>query len=304
MIFDRALPTSAPPRRYCLVILFFLFWAGDGIAQQQVTYPRPESDSDQRASYPVALLKLCERKTNHKFNLRPSPFRSQQDRSLRQLSQGDGIDIVWALTTKERETNLLPVRIPIDKGLIGWRLLLVRSQDKGSFATIHSATDLGKLLAVQGHDWPDVDVLKANHLKVTTGTTYEGLFRMLSVGHAQYFPRSITEVWPELNSHPDLSLEVEPSLIIHYPSALYFFVNKKNHELAEILETCLKHSISDGSFDELFEKYFGEAIVRSQLDKRTVIELNNPTLPEATPINTRHYWYTTGRGTQQEATHK
>ncbi len=293
MIFDRAFITAGSLQLGCLAFLFFL-WTSNCAAQQLVTYPRPESAGDQRTSYPLALLKLCERKTDNKFNLRPSPFRSQQDRSLRQLSQDEGIDIVWALTTKDREANLLPVRIPIDKGLIGWRLLLVRSQDKSRFVNVNSAAELGKLLAVQGHDWPDVDVLKANHLKVTTGTTYEGLFKMLSVGHVQYFPRAITEVWPELNSHPDLSLEVEPSLVIHYPSALYFFVNRKNQALADTLEACLKQSISDGSFDELFQRYYGEAITQSQLNKRTVIDLSNPTLPEATPINHPDYWYATG----------
>jgi len=292
MMLDHAPTKAGLFRLYYLVIP--VLCCCNCMAQTLVTYPRPESASDQRTSYPVALLKLCESKTDHKFSLRPSPFRSQQARSLRQLSLDEGIDIVWALTTKDRETNLLPIRIPIDKGLIGWRLLLIRAQDKSRFANINSAAELGKLLAVQGHDWPDVDILKANHLKVTTGTTYEGLFKMLSVGHVQYFPRAATEIWPELNSHADLPIEVEPSLVIHYPSALYFFVSKKNKELAETLEACLIQSISDGSFDNLFTSYYGEAIARSQLNKRKIIELGNPTLPEATPINNRRYWYATG----------
>lgn len=294
MIFNRAFIKASTPPRLCYLAIFLLLWINNCAAQQPVTYPRPESAKDQRTSYPLALLKLCERKSQQKFSLRPSSFLSQQDRSLRQLALGQGIDVAWAFTTKEREDNLLPIRIPIDKGLIGWRLLLIRSQDKNRFATIDNAAELGKLLAVQGHDWPDVDILRANHFKVTTGATYEGLFKMLSVGHVQYFPRAITEVWPELKAHTDLSLEVEPSLVLHYPSALYFFVNKKNHALADTLEACLTQSISDGSFDELFQGYYSEAIARSQLDKRTVIELRNPTLPEATPINNRNYWYATG----------
>lgn len=280
--------------RFCLTILLLLCWSNSCVAQYVVTYPSPESSDDQRTSYPVALLKLCESKSGDKFTLRPSPFRSQQNRSLRQLSLGLGIDIAWALTNAERESNLLPVRIPIDKGLIGWRLLLVRSQDKNLFSNIHSSSALGALLAVQGHDWPDVDVLKANNMKVTTGTTYEGLFKMLSVGHGHYFPRAATEIWPEANTHADLGIEVEPSLVIHYPSALYFFVSRKNQELATILEACLKESIADGSFDELFRRYYGPALAKSELEKRTVIELQNPTLPEATPINNPNYWYSTG----------
>jgi hypothetical protein len=291
MIFDHR-------HKLTLIWLFaaalLLSFASRCAADQVITYPRPESAADQRASYPVALLQLCESKSNSTFSLRPSSFRSQQGRSLRQLSQGDGIDIVWAITTREREDNLLPVRIPIDKGMIGWRLLLVRSEDKTLFSQVRTAVDLGKLLAVQGHDWPDVEVLAANRMRVTTGATYEGLFKMLTFGHAQYFPRAVTEIWPELDSHSDLPLEVEPSLVIHYPSALYFFVNKKNHQLANTLETCLKQSIKDGSFDSLFERYYGEAIARAQLPRRNIIKLTNPTLPEATPLKNPDYWYTTG----------
>lgn len=294
VIYKTFINADPLPCFLCLVIPL-LYWANNCIAQQLVTYPLPESVSDQRTVYPVALLKLCERKTQQKFSFQPSRLRSQQDRNLRQLSTGEGIDIVWTMTTKEREANLLPIRIPIDKGLLGWRLLLVRSQDKDLFNNINSTAGLSKLLAVQGHDWPDVDVLKANNLKVTTGSTYEGLFKVLGAGHVQYFPRAITEVWGELNSHQDLSLEVEPSLVLHYPSAIYFFVNKKNQALADSLDACLKQSISDGSFDELFQRHYGSVIAQSHLDRRKVIELSNPTLPEATPINNSNYWYVTRR---------
>jgi hypothetical protein len=295
MMFSQAFHKSATLVSGCLTLLFAFCWTSQCAAQSLVTYPRPESLSDQRTSYPVALLKLCERKANHSFSLRPSPFRSQQDRSLRQLSQAQGIDIVWALTTEEREQNLRPIRIPIDKGLIGWRLLMIRSKDALRFADVSSLGELSELLAVQGHDWPDVEVLRANHLKVTTGTTYEGLFKMLSFGHAQYFPRAVSEIWPELESHNDLMLAVEPNLVIYYPSALYFFVNKNNEPLAKTLEGCLEQAISDGSFEELFQRYYSDALARSQLDKRITIELKNPGLPKATPLDQPRYWYRTGK---------
>ena len=38
-------------------------------------------------------------------------------------SQGT-VDICWTMSTDERETQILPIRIPIDKGLIGWRIAL------------------------------------------------------------------------------------------------------------------------------------------------------------------------------------
>jgi hypothetical protein len=142
-------------------------------SQQTVIYPRPESVTDVRSSYPVALLQKCEQQFSELFTLRPSKVHTQQGRSLRQLVADKEMDVVWALTNQEREKTLLPVRIPIDRGLIGWRLLLIKATNEALFNNITSAEQLSKLVAGQGHDWPDVEVLRANHLTVSTSSTYQ-----------------------------------------------------------------------------------------------------------------------------------
>ena len=43
--------------------------------------------------------------------------------------------------------------------------------------------------------------------------------------------------------------------------------------------------ISEGSFDRIFLKHNGEAIVRSQMGRRRVIEIPNPDLPTGTPTD-------------------
>ncbi|HWV16024.1 MAG TPA: hypothetical protein VN030_11405 [Cellvibrio sp.] len=268
--------------------------------QQTVIYPRPESQGDVRANYPVAVLQLCEKKSNQAFLLKPSKVSSQQGRSIRQLIKGIDMDIIWALTTEERENALLPIRIPIDRGLLGWRMLLIRKADSDLFQTVTSREQLAALLAGQGHDWPDADVLRANQFRVATSSTYEGLFLMLARGHIQYLPRSISEIWPELNSHSDLNLQVQTHLMIHYPAAFYFFVNKNNTQLASILTGCLQTASQDGSLRALFNQYFRNAIVEADFAHKTIIALDNPQLPEATPLTTREYWFSPEEMLQNE----
>jgi len=272
-------------------ILIALLFATNAFCQQTVVYPRPESEDDVRSSYPVMLLQQCERKNPRLISLKPSNVSTQQGRSLRQVANNSGIDIAWVLTTKQREEALLPIRIPIDRGLIGWRLLLIKNTKDDVFNTITNNDQLANLLAGQGHDWPDVDILKANDFKVSSSSTYQGLFHMLARERIDYFPRAISEVWPEYEANSHLDLKVHSKLVMYYPSAFYFFVNKNNHFLAKLIEDCLIESIQDGSFKTLFDGYFSDSIKRSNLQNRTILRLTNPLLPAATPINKSEYWF-------------
>ncbi|WP_295995592.1 transporter substrate-binding domain-containing protein [Rugamonas sp.] len=256
-----------------------------------VTYPRPESLADERASYPLALLKLSLKKAGDHYRLAASPVRMQQGRSLRLLEQGQGIDVVWTVTSQAREDAFLPVRIPIDRGLIGWRLLLIRPEDRALFAPLATAAALAPLRAGQGHDWPDTDVLRANGYAVYTSSSYERLFKMLESGHVQYFPRAVTEIWKEIEARKDAPLAVADGIVLHYPEALYFFVNKSNTALAAAIEQGLRIAIADGAMTALFQRYYGAAIARADLAHRTVLTLANPLLPAATPLADQSLWF-------------
>lgn len=289
---DERQPAILQMARACLIGLLL---ASAVSAKPVVTYPRPESLADERASYPIALLKLSLRKAGDPYRLAASAVRMQQGRSLRLLEQGKGIDLLWTVTSRAREQAFLPVRIPIDRGLIGWRLLLIRQQDRALFAPRTSAAALAGLRAGQGHDWPDTEVLRANGLSVTTSTSYERLFKMLQLGHVQYFPRAVTEVWDELDAHTEQPLEVAAGVVLHYPEALYFFVNKSNTALAAAIEKGLRIAIADGTMEALFQQYFGAAIARADLQRRTIVTLSNPLLPAATPLAEPALWFRVAR---------
>src|SRR5471032_590331 len=260
-------------------------------AQSVIIYPRPESLGDERAAYPIALLKLSLSKVGNPYRLAASPAQMQQGRALRLLARGQGIDLLWTVMSREREAAFLPIRIPIDRGLNGWRLLLIRAQDRALFAPVATATGLAPLRAGQGHDWPDTEVLRANHLAVFTSTAYDRLFKMLARGHIQYFPRSVIEIWQEIAAHPELRLGAADGIALHYPEALYFFVNKSNTALAAKVERGLRLAIADGSMQKLFDEYYGEAIARAGLARRSIIALDNPLLPSATPLADAALWF-------------
>jgi hypothetical protein len=73
---------------------------------------------DARGSYPIALLHLALEKSGTDYQLVPSGQAMSQHRTLRQLGSNNGLDVVWTMTSPEREKELRPIRIPIDRGLI------------------------------------------------------------------------------------------------------------------------------------------------------------------------------------------
>jgi hypothetical protein len=256
-------------------------------APTAVVFPRPETDTDVRSLYPARLLQLALNRSGRAYKVQLSSLRMPQGRGILRLSNGEGVDIVCYMTSAEREANLLPIRIPVDKGLIGWRLLLV---NKANAAGLGDIDRIKSLTAGQGSDWPDTAILRANGFKVYATMTYESLFIMLANRRIDYFPRSVSEIWQEADQH-GAELAVAPGIALRYPSATYFFVRKGDTQLAADVTAGLERMIADGSFDKLFQQFYGELIRRSGLQNRRIIDLHNPMLPDGVPAARKSLLY-------------
>jgi hypothetical protein len=278
-------------RALALLLLSLVALLARAAAPPTVVYPRAETDVDDRDRYPVQLLKLALRKAHASYELKPHPVFMLQVRAMREVEQQSGLDIVWTMTSRDREQALLPIRIPIDRGLLGWRLLLVQSAGAGRFASMTSLEQLKGLRAGQGADWPDTAILRDAGLAVDESARYGDLFQKLAAGRIDYFPRSVQEIWGELDNHKTEGFVVEPTLALHYPTAMYFFVNRKRADLAADIRRGLDIALRDGSFEALFLQNFGDTLKRARLDKRRVFEMPNPLLPPETPLADRRLWY-------------
>jgi ABC-type amino acid transport substrate-binding protein len=259
-------------------------------ADTVIHYPRPETGADHLSQYPLRLLQQALHGAERDYRVELYPVRMQQARALLRLENSEGIDVVTTMTSAEREARLQPIRIPLDKGVWGLRLLLINKASAGKFAAIASAAQLKPLLAGQGSNWPDTAILRGNGMRVYGAPAgYEVLYRMLETGNIDYFPRSVTEIWGEHQLHRD-ALMIEPALVLRYRTAVYFFVRKSDTRLAADLQNGLERMLADGSFEKLFQKFFGEQIRRAALKDRRVIDLVNPTAP-ALPLERRELWF-------------
>ncbi|WP_434657389.1 substrate-binding periplasmic protein [Chromobacterium violaceum] len=257
----------------------------------QIHYALVSGDNDPHWPYVQGLLQLACSQMAQRCELL-SARDMNQGRAMEQMLRPDGqVDLFWGMTSREREQKLLTVRIPLDKGLIGWRVPLIAADRPDLLKDVKSIRQLAAFRAGQGQDWPDTRILREAGLPVVTSADYPNLFSMLRQRRYDYFPRSVIEVRQELESPNSKGLMLDPHLLLHYPTAFYFFVSPKRPELARMLQQGLEKSVADGSFDQLFRAFNDEHLRGLKLSGRAIIELPNPLLPEATPLSRRELWF-------------
>lgn len=232
-----------------------------------------------------ALVELSLRKTPEYGDFRV--LRSEelsQGRVLRELSSNRSglVDIANVATSAQREEFLTPIPIPIDGGLLGFRVCLVMPDKLDMFKGIHNLQDLvnSDIRIGQGSHWPDTSVLQANGIKVITHTRFEILFGMLKKNRFECFARGVSEVLYDMENQHDADLVIEPNLLLAYPMPSYLFVAPGDHETAHRLQLGMERAISDGSFAVFLKKYYGRAVEMLNLHRRSVVVLDNPYLTE------------------------
>ena len=155
--------------------------ANTSLASHLITYPN-HNYSD---SYPVKLLELALSKACYQHGLIPqkSALEIHQGRALKLLRARNGINVSWSMTSKTREQGLRAIKIPIYKGLFGYRIFLIDQQHQDLFPQNISLETLKTArLAIQGHDWPDIKVLQHHDFNVQGVEIFEAHFQMLKNG--------------------------------------------------------------------------------------------------------------------------
>ncbi len=254
---------------------------------------RMVDSADGIPKYAKGLLKLILTKIPEKqYTMDDSFVGSTENRTIQMLVDNE-LDIVWYATTNDFEERMLPIRICIFKGLLGYRVLMIKKGTQYKFDGIKTIEDLRRVSLGQGRMWADTDVLVANQLNVVKVMKYDSLFFMLDGDRFDAFPRGVHEPWNEIAGRPALQLDVEEKLLLSYTNPFYFFVNKNNPELARDIERGFRIALEDGSFDQYLrnDPSIGAALTKANLKDRIIIPLKNPSLPPKTPVNDKTLWF-------------
>jgi ABC-type amino acid transport substrate-binding protein len=278
-----------------LVACAAFLWAVPGIAAETLIRYFP---SGAIYEYRWKLLDLAlahTRESGESFRMIPYAEDTTQNRAVSLLQSG-AIDVVALGTNEERESKILPVKIDILRGIVGFRVFLIRAADQARISQMDDVSLRKQLTLGLNSQWADLPILRANGFSVTTSSGYEALFDMLAAGRFDAFPRGLNEAQRELDErrqhYPQLAVEKTRALYFPYP--VYFWVRKDNQALARRIERGLKLSLGDGSFRKTFEQYHAAEIATMRHEMRHVLRLASPILPNGTPQPDTSWWWHNG----------
>jgi hypothetical protein len=283
----------------CLLMSVAISISATSASALEVVHPSPESAEDTRFEYYWQLLARALAITESDFGpsaLHPAASAMTEPRAIEELMNGSGkITVLVHGNVADYEKQLLPIYFPLDKGLLGYRVFLIRSETQARMNSVKGLRDLQQHSFGQGSNWADATILRKAGLRVVEGTSYEGLFSMLSAGRFELFSRGVVEIGDELarhkSAHPELT--IEQRLLLHYPLTRYFYVRRspEGEALARRISTGLERMLSDGSFDKMFQTFKAPVEDQIGLRNRLLIEIDNPLQTPQTPLYRPELWY-------------
>jgi hypothetical protein len=279
---------------FVLVVLSHALLFSAPSRAQEAALLHPTSDDpyySSRDKYFIEMLNAALRHIDQPPTLRAKKMPAFKEGRSRVYLQNKRYDIHWLMTNSQLEEELHPVRIPLYKGLIGWRVFLIQEKDQAIFSNIQGLAELQQLSTAQGHDWPDVAILTNSNLRVYSSPSWNGLFEMLELGRIHYLPRSVIEITDELAQHPTRHFTIERELILRYPAAYYYFLHKDQQELGQKIDAALLIMQGNGEFDAIFDRYFADKVDALDLHRRRHIIIENPNMHPDTPAYDSKRWF-------------
>jgi len=200
----------------------------------------------------------------------------EQGRVRVELSKHQGINVMVAGADQQLEHNALPIFYPVDRGLLGVRVCLVRAGEQ-RLQHIDTLSDWRKnqLTIGVGAVWPDRFVLEANNIPVVTSHVYRNLFPMLLAKRFDCFARSINEIEEEFTSLASPAYEIDPHLAIIYPMANFIYVSPHSPQLYARLKEGLSNGLKNGAIDAFYREKFGNTLGRLGFANRKLLFLPN-----------------------------
>lgn len=264
-----------------------------------LVHPPPENANDQRHTYYWELLEAAlqankDKYGDYKLTSYGTPMNFQ--RAVSELEAGDAgrVNIVARATNLDLEQRLRPIPIPLDKGLLGYRLFLIMPETQAKLDKVQTLDDLRQFSIGQASPWTDVKILQSANMKLVIADNYEGLFQMLGIRRFDLFSRGVIEIYSEWEAHTDKvpGITIEKNLILAYPMPRYFFVPKTANgaRMAERIEDGLRRLAKNGEFERRYQAYKKAVLADVSLAGRRVFRINNSQLSDLAPKNEKFWW--------------
>lgn len=175
------------------------------------------------------------------------------------------------------------IEIPLCKGVLGHRLLIILKQHAKRFSNISSIKQLQKMTIGIPATWADADLFRKNGYKVSEKGSLDDNFTRLLAQKIDYITLGVNEIESVLERLGDVKKEllIEPNILLYYPLPLVFYVHPDKIQLANIVKSGLKNAIANGKHAALFEMHHPHIADRLALRTRKTLQLTNCCLPDS-----------------------
>lgn len=168
--------------RHAVTVTAWLAFAASVRADSDILY-YPRRAESPRWNYALGLIGLALQDSRRDYVLRPTVDEMSQTRAARELELGN-IDFIWTGTSAEYEQRFRAVRIPVLRGLDGYRICIIDPERQSAFSAVDSLDEMKQLTIGQDPGWSDVKILEAAGLKVVTAP-YDALPNRRDARHSR-----------------------------------------------------------------------------------------------------------------------
>lgn len=212
-----------------------------------------------------------------------------QSAALSALKKRNKIDVVWTLSSKEREAHAKAVKFDLLQGFNNYKVIVFSAKAEKAFKGINSLEDLTSMVGLQGHDWADTHFLRQKGLRLKSDFVFENLMNKVAESESLYYLSSVLSYKTQLSAFANRMLAHE-GLLLHYASPINFFVNKSNTQLAKRIEKGLAVAREDGSFQALFKAFLSEneSFQALDIDSRKILDLDDESHERADDKSKKH----------------
>lgn len=254
------------------------------VAQPALRVFGPTQELDHRYDFPLRLLRLLLAAAG--FNAEPQPQPHASQASMLPALRAGELDIGLFASVGPFPADVLPLRFPIRRGLLGARLLLARRADAPHLARLNDASALQGLRLGYGRGWADRAQFEALGQRLLLVDGYPELFRALARGDCDLLHRGVNEIWGELD-HPLLvphGVVVVPQVALSYPVDDYFCLPERHRDWLPRLQHGAELLWRSRAYHRVFFEAFGRSIERAGFARRRVLPVVGYGTEPATPL--------------------
>lgn len=250
--------------------------------------------NDLRTIYKMKALKralMLSEKEFGPYEIKIFEIPTTPKRAISEVKSSRSINLFIGITSLQWEQETIPIRIPLRRGILDYRLLAINKQNADLFSNLNSLSELKKLAAGLRVGWVTTQAFNAQHFKVFELESLDGLYHMLDSKMVDYIPRGINEVYDEISVRKLSNTVVADNVMLYMPAPTYIFVSPTEPRLAMRLEAGLEAMVADGSLKAQFYDFYADDLKRANIKNRRAIFTLNPLLPPETPIEREELWF-------------